>query len=519
MKIERKKNASRNMIFGVSLKIYQIVLPFLMRTAMVYSLGVEYLGLNSLFTSVLQVLNMAELGVGAAMVYSMYRPIVEDDNDRICALMKLYRLYYRVIGAVVLTLGLILLPFIPNLIEGDIPADINIFWLYLLNLSATVLTYWLFAYRNSVLQAHQRDDVASKVTLVTDTLKYGFQLAAILLLHNYYFYVIAILVSQIIANIATAVASRRMYPQFSPQGKMPKEQVREINHRIRDLFTSKVGGTIVLSADTIVVSAFLGLTILAVYQNYYFILTSITGIVAILFKACMAGIGNSLIVETKEKNYGDFKKFTFITCWVAGFCTSCLLCLYQPFMRVWVGEDLLLDYAAVVCLCVYFFIFEINQLLNTYKDAGGIWHEDRYRPLVTGLTNLAMNLVMVQFWGIYGVLLSTVFSMLLVGMPWILQNLFSTLFERCWMKDYLGHLFLYTGVSVAACTVTGVLCHLVNLGDWVTLIIRGIMCCVIPNAIFFLVYRKRPEFAQTVILVDKLTGGRLKLAKRLKLKG
>lgn len=507
------------MVFGVSLKLYQIILPFIMRTAMVYSLGVEYLGLNSLFTSVLQVLNMAELGVGSAMVFSMYRPIAEDDDGRICSLMKLYRLYYRIIGAVVLAAGLILLPFIPNLIEGDVPSDINIYWLYLLNLAATVLTYWLFAYRNSILQAHQRNDVVSKVTILTDTLKYGLQLAAIFLLSNYYYYVIAMLVSQIAANIMTAVASKRLYPQFSPRGKLPKDQVREINNRIRDLFTSKVGGTIVISADTIVVSAFLGLTVLAVYQNYYFILTAIIGIVAILFKACMAGIGNSLIVETKEKNYGDFKKFTFITVWVAGFCTSCLLCLYQPFMRIWVGEELLLEHTAVICFCIYFFIYEINQLLNTYKDAGGIWHEDRFRPLVTGLANLAMNLIMVQFWGIYGVLLSTVLSMLLVGMPWILHNLFSTLFERSRMQDYLRHLLLYTAVSAAACTVTGALCHLVALGDWATLIIRGVMCCVIPNAVFFLAYRKLPEFAQTVALADRMTGGKLKLAKRLKLKG
>lgn len=519
MKLERRKNASRNVIFGVLLKLYQIILPFIMRTVMVYSLGVEYLGLNSLFTSVLQVLNLAELGVGSAMVFSMYRPIVEDDDITICALMKLYRLYYRVIGGIVLAAGLLLMPFLPNLIEGDVPGDINIYWLFLLNLAATVFTYWLFAYRNSILQAYQRNDVVSKVTIATDTLKYGLQLCAIILLKNYYYYVIAILLSQIIANILTAVASRKMYPQYSPRGKLPKSMVKEINNRIKDLFTSKLGGTIVISADTIVVSAFLGLTVLAVYQNYYFILTAIIGVVAILFKACMAGIGNSLIVETREKNYSDFKKFTFITAWVAGFCTSCLLCLYQPFMRIWVGEELLLEYSAVICFCVYFFIYEINQLLNTYKDAGGIWHEDRFRPLVTGLANLGLNLVMVQHWGIYGVLLSTVISMLLVGMPWILYNLFTTLFERHRLADYLKHLLFYTVVSAVACAVNGIICSWIVLDDWATLILRGIICVIVPNAVFLLVYRKRPEFAQTVALADKMTGGKLKLARRLKLKG
>ena len=125
-KIERTKNATRNIIFGVILRAYQIIVPFLMRTAMIYLMGVQYLGLNSLFTSVLQVLNLAELGVGSAMIYSMYRPIAEDDNTTICALMKLYRTYYRLIGLIIAVVGCILTPFIPKLISGDIPQGINI---------------------------------------------------------------------------------------------------------------------------------------------------------------------------------------------------------------------------------------------------------------------------------------------------------------------------------------------------------------------------------------------------------
>ena len=167
MKIERAKNATRNVVFGFLLKIYTLIFPFIMRTAMIYWMGVEYLGLNSLFTSILQVLNLAELGVGSAMVFSMYKPIAADDDEEICALMKLYKIYYRVIGCVVLGVGLVLLPFLDKLISGEVPNDINIYILYLLNLGATVLTYWLFAYRNSLFQAYQREDIISKVSICT----------------------------------------------------------------------------------------------------------------------------------------------------------------------------------------------------------------------------------------------------------------------------------------------------------------------------------------------------------------
>lgn len=226
-KIERTKNAARNIIFGIALKSYQIIVPFLMRTAMIYLMGVQYLGLNSLFTSILQVLNLAELGVGSAMVYSMYKPIAKDDNETICALMKLYRTYYRVIGLIIAIIGCVLTPFVPKLISGDIPEGLNLYILYLLNLGATVLSYWLFAYKNSILQAYQRTDVVSKVTLVTSTIQYILQLLILWIFKNYYLYIIVMLVTQAITNILTAVAANILYPQFNPRGMIPIEEKKQ----------------------------------------------------------------------------------------------------------------------------------------------------------------------------------------------------------------------------------------------------------------------------------------------------
>lgn len=507
--IERTKNATRNIIFGIVLKMYQVIVPFLMRTAMIYFMGVQYLGLNSLFASILQVLNLAELGVGSAMIYSMYKPIVEDDNVTICALMRLYRSYYRVIGLVIAVIGSVLTPFIPKLISGDIPNGLNIYVLYLLNLGATVLSYWLYAYKNSILLAHQRTDIVSKVTLVTSTIQYSLQLLVLWAFKNYYFYVIVMLAIQAVTNIATAVAADKLYPQFSPKGKLQKQEISKINGRIRDLFTSKIGGIIVNSADTIVISAFLGLTALAIYQNYYFILISITGFITIIFSAVTAGIGNSLVVETKEKNFKDLNIFTFIICWVSGICSCCFLNLYQPFMELWVGKDLMLDFSIVICFVIYFYVCEVNQLLNTYKDAGGIWHEDRFRPLVTAIANFGMNLLMVQFWGLYGIILSTVLSMLLVGMPWLFHNLFTTMFEKKNMKKYLISIVFYVFVSIVASAVSVAVCSFINFGLWVTLIIRFVICLIIPNAVFVIVYGRRSEFKQSVLLVNKMLHGKL----------
>lgn len=513
MKIERTKNATRNIIFGVVLKIYQILMPFLVRTVMIYCMGVQYLGLSSLFTSILQVLNLAELGVGSAMVYSMYQPIAEDNKKKICALMKLYKMYYRVIGLVIAVIGIILLPFIPSLIKGSLPSGVNLYILYILNLSATVLSYWLFAYKNSLLIAHQRIDISSKVILVINTIQYLLQFVILWLFHSYYLYLIVALVAQAGTNIVTSIIVSKMYPEYRAIGDVKKEIVDDINQKIKDLFTSKVGAVIVNSADSIVISAFLGLTELAIYQNYYYILTSIIGMITIIFNSCMAGIGNSLIVETKQKNYKDFEKFTFLIAWISGFCACCLLCLYQPFMKIWVGEKLQLQFTAVICLVIYYFVYEINQLLNMYKDASGIWHKDRFRTLATALTNLGLNLIMVQFWGIYGVLFSTVLSTLIVGMPWLLNNLFTCIFDIDDLKRYVLKLLKYTGVTFIACSCSLFICSYLKFGDWETLFARGIVCCIIPNCIFFLIYHKTVEFLEAVILVDRITKGKFKVLK------
>ncbi len=505
MKIERTRNAGRNVIFGGMLKLYQTIVPFLMRTVMIHFMGVPYLGLNSLFASVLQVLNLAELGVGSAMVYSMYKPIIEDDYAAICGLMRLYRLYYRIIGGVIAAIGVLLLPMIPRLVHGDIPAGMNLSILYLLNLGATVLSYWLFAYKNCLLQAHQRNDIASKITLIVNTMQYGLQLMVLMVFRNYYLYLMVMLLSQAVSNLVTARVVTKMFPEYAPRGKLDQAAVTEISHRIRDLFTSKIGAVIVNSADTIVISSFLGLTVLAVYQNYYFILTSVIGFVAILFHACMAGIGNSILVESKEKNFKDLKRLTFLTCWIGGVCAACLLCLYQPFMELWVGNSFMLEFDAVICFCVYYFVYEINQLLNTYKDAAGIWHKDRFRPLVTALTNLGMNLVMVRYWGIYGVLLSTVLSMVFIGMPWLLYNLFTTVFEKEQLCSYLRGLLRYTVFAFGVCVVTYSLCRLIHLSQWGTFFVRGIICCLVPNGLLFMAYRRRTEWKESIDLLNRLT--------------
>ena len=504
MKIERTKNATRNIVFGVILKAYQIIVPFIMRTAMIYFMGVQYLGLNSLFTSILQVLNLAELGVGSAMVYSMYKPIAEDDEITICALLRLYKRYYFLIGLVIAVVGTAVTPFVPKLIKSGLPAGLNVYILYLMNLILTVLSYWLLAYKNSLLQAHQRTDVTSKVTILTNTVQYGIQILVIAITKNYYLYVIVALVTQAITNIVTAIIATKMYPKYEPEGTLDKKVVKQINQRIKDLFTAKLGGTIVNSADTIVISVFLGLSMLAIYQNYYYIMNSVLGFTLIIFNSCTAGIGNSLVMESEEKNYFDFKKLVFLTMWIAAICISCFVGLYQPFMTLWVGKQYLLDMDVVVLLCIYFYLYLVNHLSCVYKDAAGIWHQDRFRPLIGGLVNLGLNLLMVRYIGIYGIIISTISSYIFVAMPWLIHNLFSLVFKRS-AREYLYILLKGAGVSALAGLASYILCGLVPFRGITQLIVNVFICLISSLLVLMIVYRKDPMYEPFLELCNRVS--------------
>lgn len=513
MKIERTKNASKNIRTGLVLKGYQMLLPFFMRTAMLYLMGAQYVGLNSLFYSILHILNLAELGVGSAMVFAMYKPIAEDDEQTICALMRLYRLYYRLIGVVVGVIGLLLTPLIPNLIKGDIPSELNIYVLYWLNLGATVLSYWLFAYKNSLFNAHQRNDVISVVTMITTTVQYAVQLCILLLWKNYYLYLITALATQAMNNVITAIVANKMYPNYKPVGKLSKQETGKINRRIRDLFTGKIGSAVLNSADSVVISTFLGLTVLTVYQNYFFIMSSVIGVLEIILQSVMAGLGNSYVTETKQKNFNDLKKFNFMFMWLAGVCACCLLGLYQPFMELWVGEELMLSFGLVIAFVVYFLVYVQNRLLNAYKDAAGLWHKDRFRPLITAAVNLGMNLLLVNWCGLYGVLYSTVFSMIAVGMPWLLHNLFTDFFSKDLLKAYLKQLLPMLGVVAGTVGVVYLVCCLVQGNLWIVLTVRAAICLIVPNLLFFALLRRSEQFAPSVQLMDRLTKNKLKLEK------
>lgn len=501
MRFSRTKNTIRNIVFGSVNRVINIALPFFSRTVILYVMGTQYLGLSSLFSSILSFLSLTELGVGSAMVYSMYKPIAKNDNTTIKALLNLYRKLYRVIGAVILVLGLSLMPFLKILVPEELPPDINLYLLYFVYLINAVLSYWLFAYKNALLQAYQRNDIDSKIASVITPVSYAVMLLSLFLTKNYYAYVVWLPVFTILTNILRLIFVNRAFPALEPEGEVSKELKQSIFKKTAALIGTKLNTVVLNAADNLVMSAFLGLTVIAMYGNYHYIMTSIIGFLGIVYSSMTAGLGNSLQTDSLDTNYRNFEKFSFINSWLVGWCTVCLVCLYQPFMKIWVGEELMFPFYVILEMGLYFYIYQIRKIPVVYKDAAGIWWEDRFRPYVSMVINVVLNITLVQLIGISGVILSTVFS-LFISIPWENYTFFKYVFHRS-SKSYYGKMFLSAGTMLLAGMVTLWICALA--GDGIpALLLKICICIVVPNVIFALLNCKRQEFGEMMTMLRRI---------------
>lgn len=489
----RTKKSINNIIGGLMFKLIALIFPFIIKVVMIKKLGVQYLGLNSLFTSILMVLSLSELGVGSALVYSMYKPMAENNVERICALLKVYKKFYRIIGLIISVIGLILLPFLKFLISGTYPKDINIYVLYIIYLVNTVLSYFLFAYKKSLWEAAQRNGIESRLAAITNAGMYIAQILALLFTSNYYVYIIFLPLSTLIQNLIRSVMVDRMYPQFECRGELEKGFIKELFVKIKALLGHKIGSTVITAADSIVISSILGLEILAMYGNYYQIINALIGVVSVIYTAVTASIGNSIVVSDENKVYSNFKTLTFMNSWLVGWFSVCLYCLYQPFMKIWMGKNMLFPNYIVILFAIYFYSWLVRRIGLTYKDAAGMWEQDFWKPYVGVVVNLVVNIILCKTIGVAGVLLSTIIVMVVIYFPWETWVLFKYLFKRNpW--DYLFRMFIYLVVTILICIVTNYLCNSINIQGMFGLVMKMIICASVPNVIYIIAYYKLPEF-------------------------
>lgn len=491
--MSRMSNARKGIGFGIINNILNILLPFVSRTIIIYTLGNQYLGLGGLFTSIINVLNISELGFSTAVAYILYKPIADKDEAKVCAILSFARKCFTAIGIVVLVGGLVVMPFLKKFISGDVPDGINIYVLYLFYLANVVISYIMFSYKRILFSANQRYDLETKIASVTVIIQQVIQIAVLLLLKNYYLFVLAFPVATFINNLLCQSVTKRMYPQYFCKGTISSEEVGVLKQKISGSFFSKLGDTVYLSVNNIVISSIFGLLVLGKYSNYYYVITSLIAIFAIVHNTLRPIIGNCIVTESKDENFGKFITLNNIYVWLTAFCSCCLVCLYQDFIAVWAGEDAKFTLAIAVLFAAYFFSGRISAVVTLFLESAGLWWEIRYFALCSAGVSLVLSIVLAKCIGLAGVLIASVVSMLGVTMIGHVRVLFKHYFDKVKFRQYLKSMLFIVASSLAIIGVTFLVASKITVSGWFSLLCKGAVTAVMFAALYFIVNIKNKE--------------------------
>ena len=496
MKLDFRRNTKRNMAAAFANSGIKMLLPFLNRTLFLWLLGPAYLGLNGLFGSILGVLMLAELGFGTAVVCSMYKPVADDDRELLCAYLKFYRTVYRRVGTAIFAVGLALLPFLRNLVHGSVPADVDLHVLYVIHLVNTAASYFLFAYRGSVIDAHHRNDVVNNIRSAVSIAQYATVFLILLVTRNYYHYVLATVVFTVAQNVLLVRASRRLFPDVEPRGELPAELRRRVVADVKSIFLHKVGGVVSHSSDNLVISSMLGLVAVAAYGNYYYVITAVSGLVAAIYSSTQGGFGNTIHTESRERNFELFMKADRLSMIVVVWCAAMIFALYEPFIGIWTKCDPTLARHALtpVLMVAYFLVNQSRQPLLTFKAAAALWQQDRWKPIAGSVVNLGISIALVavlpEEYKLDGVIFGTVFAYVAVQMPWESHVVFTQFFGRAESRGYwLSHL-RFALFAVALCIITWAAAAAVPLPDFAGLAIKGLVAAAVSGGAVFAAFGK-----------------------------
>lgn len=485
-----------NLISGFAYRILIMVTAFVVRTVFIRCLSKDYLGVNGLYSSILSMLSLMELGFGTAMVYSMYSPLAEKDYKKLRQLMQLYRKVYFIVGTAVLIVGLCLVPFLDCLIKNK-PDIGGLTFYYILFLLSTVVSYWFFAYRTSVLQADQKAYIISSYNSIFNLIKSACQIIVLICFHNYTIYLMMQIICTVGQNIALAIKINRNYPIFDKKNddKLPEAETKRIFKDVKALMLSRVAHVILNSTDNIIISAIIGLNWVGLLSNFHLIVEAITGILCQITGAIQASLGNFFVKEGREAGYKMFCRIDFLNYWLYGFSTIALISLLNPFITLWIGKDFILNQGIVIALSINFFVAGMMNTLWTFRSTLGLFTQGQYRPLIVALLNVVLSIGLGYKVGVVGILAATSISRVSVNLwydPWLLHKKgFGKPVKPFFMK-YIFRIILLLGIGVGMNFISKLV--FINGITYFRFLIMMILDTIVPNMILLVVFCKTDEF-------------------------
>ncbi|EOU1122730.1 lipopolysaccharide biosynthesis protein [Clostridium perfringens] len=491
----RIQKSLKNLTHSLIGQVISILLSFLNRTFFIKILGIQYLGINSLFTDILSMLSLAELGVGTAITFALYKPLASKDKNMISSIMNLYSKLYKYIGILIGVIGVTIVPFL-NIIIKEKGGIENIVIIYLLFLFNSVISYF-FTFKRTILIADQKQYINIKNIYVYQVIQYFLQIGILIISKSFILYLLIQIICTILSNFSISRKVDKLYPYLNENKnlKICISQKKQIFKNTGAMIFHKIGSIVVSGTDNILLSSLVSISSVGLYSNYKLLTNTLNTLIMQIYNAVTASVGNLNAEETIEKSYRVFSIMQFVSFWIYGFCSCCLMVLLNPFIEIWLGKEYILSPLIVFFLVVLFFITGMRQTSIVFINTMGLFWQLRYKSLFEAIINLVVSIILISRFGLLGVIVGTIISTVCTNVwmePYVVYNNGFNLSFKSYLIMYIKYFFIAIG------TVVGV--YVINTyfkgNQYFIFIIKFLVSFILSNLLFILFFSKSYEYKE-----------------------
>lgn len=491
----RTKSSLVNSVAGAVSYLVLMLSNFIVRAKFVETLGENVLGLNALFTNIISMLALAELGLGTGLIYKLYKPVADHDVPRIQTLLRFYKRAYMIIGGVILTAGFALSFFVFLFDKSRVFSREYVgmtFFLFVLD----VLASYLFAHQKALITADQKNYIINLIHAGAQIATCALQILLLTATKSFVLYILAKIVCRVGEGLVIHRQYRRLYPDIRLRDCRPidREERRDLFHNINAMLYHRIGSFSLSSTSNLIITYFVNLVTVGIYSNYTLITNTINNLIAQMFQGVTASFGDLIHTEKTEKAIDRFNILYFVNFLLISFCSTSLLVLMEPFIALWLGPRFVLGRETLLLILLYFYIYGMRRVIFMARDSAGLYRPDRYMPLLETAINLGLSIALVGPFGVNGVLIANLISMLVI--PFWIQPLivYRYILHRP-VRQYFLRYGVYAAAALIGAGITFALCSCLpeGLGRWPDLILRGVLCILVPNALNLILFWRTPE--------------------------
>ncbi len=480
----RTLSSTRNITFGIIKNVVITLLAFVSRKLFIEFIGIEFLGINGLFTNVLSLLSMADLGFGTAMSFSFYKPLAENDEKKIASLIHFYKKVYHIIAVAIAIIGVALIPVLDKIInlENDIP---HIELYYLIFLSNTVVSY-LFVYKSSILTADQKNYVVDIWTIIINAVKIAVQCIFTIILKNYVIYILLNVLATLINNLIISQQANKQYPFIRTYTPLDKKTQKDIFSNLKSVFIYKISSSLLNGIDSIVISTCISTLAVGLYSNYTTITTSLISFITIVFTSLTPSVGNLIVKESYEVRYKVFSLSQNLSFWISGFVSICTYVLISDFITIWLGNDHVMGHLMSVAVALNLYFSTSMQPIWIFREASGLYKRTKYIMLIAAFINLILSILFAKFFGAAGVIFATVIAKISTYF-WFEPNILFKEFFNKKVSSYYVSYALNIIIVILMGTIVSIIVSTISIDGILGWIIKAVVCAVIVNAVYIVI--------------------------------